>query len=774
MKKKLLFIAILSFVFSVSIIGQNRTDYSKVFIDGPGWNHINPSSTYWNGHTYIFSNFSGMNSSTLSASYYSMHENGSIHHEFTEQLIYNLPYDFEVSSCVYKKNLYAFYHINTQEIKYFERKIGGEWSNSHTIHIGETIVEQMAAVSYNDTLYMFFVDDADKYVKYYQIVYNEDESKLVLVSETPHIVNNTHTSIGNVAAITYVNNDLEEKIMLAYPGSYENRDNNDIIIYSGTPDDFSLFHKKACATGFSAWRISMAQGSIKGASTHSYNIQFGYTHFYDDSGVERCELNLKNNAFSDWEHIGTEGYVMGKATWFSEFYTKTTHKRQKYLLQGYNCGDGARAALWKSDILEYQDQKTEVPPINHKSKFFDVVLVVEGAPPYALNGYKLGDDIFNNSALSEFSITNEISNEFSTSTTYEQSIEANMGVGPVSAGFKASFMESQGTSHSKTITVTSPIYPSPSQADSSGLMWYYYIAPSVTRSRWLMQDYAGNTISPNRNLFFFTFHNPQLKRMVFDLSSFGDNSPRAYNLHSYENRGVENMNGMDVIERNETDLLIKAGGTGSLELTFSDSDTDNHDKSYEVSLGVDANYGIFSASASASASVEYSVERTSTCTNSFYINWNLFAPKVPSDTSNIRKYTAVSYLMKTTDSSAYYLLDGLKDFTPYFVTYEVYGIEKGEFLYSINENKIREKYHFINFPNPATNETNFKYLLNNKSQVTLTIFNSLGQKVNICINDVQNTGEHNFNLSTINFPSGIYYYRMFVDEDLISGKFIKK
>lgn len=118
-----------------------------------------------------------------------------------------------------------------------------------------------------------------------------------------------------------------------------------------------------------------------------------------------------------------------------------------------------------------------------------------------------------------------------------------MGLGPVTAGFKASFMESSGTTITKTITIEHIIHPPISNLDSCGIMWYYYVAPSIQRSQWRLCDFNGDTLLKSRNLFFFTFERPQIKTMTVNLAEFS-NSPKAYDLTSYENRQIEYMNGM--------------------------------------------------------------------------------------------------------------------------------------------------------------------------------------------------------------------------------------
>ena len=291
-----------------------------------------------------------------------------------------------------------------------------------------------------------------------------------------------------------------------------------------------------------------------------------------------------------------------------------------------------------------------------------------------------------------------------------------------------------------------------------------------------MQDYEGNDIQPNRNLFFFNFTTPVMKTMTYDLSDsiYGDISPRAYDLHSYESRGVPNLSGLQELYRYETDIDIALGGSGSLNLTFTNTETDTFDESFEVSLGIEAQGEIFSGSAGASAGFEYTRERTTTCSNSFYIDWDIIGPINTNDTSNIRSYSPVAYIMKTTDSTAYFLLDGLKNYKPYFVTYEVTDIEQGEFLEYIGENQeVINKYKFSNYPNPCSDKSNFKYVLPNRSHVDLTIYNAYGQIVNVPLNETQNVGKHQYELSAIHLPIGVYYYRLQIDNDLITGKIIK-
>ena len=65
-----------------------------------------------------------------------------------------------------------------------------------------------------------------------------------------------------------------------------------------------------------------------------------------------------------------------------------------------------------------------------------------------------------------------------------------------------------------------------------------------------------------------------------------------------------------------------------------------------------------------------------------------------------------------------------------------------------------------NFPNPFNPSTKIKYSLGTDSQVSLTIFNSLGQKVKTLENGFKTAGEYEVNFNGAELASGMYIARM--------------
>jgi hypothetical protein len=65
-----------------------------------------------------------------------------------------------------------------------------------------------------------------------------------------------------------------------------------------------------------------------------------------------------------------------------------------------------------------------------------------------------------------------------------------------------------------------------------------------------------------------------------------------------------------------------------------------------------------------------------------------------------------------------------------------------------------------NFPNPFNPSTTIRYGLPHKSNVTLTVNNTLGQQVAVLQNGEQETGFHEVKFNGKDLSSGVYYYRI--------------
>ncbi len=65
-----------------------------------------------------------------------------------------------------------------------------------------------------------------------------------------------------------------------------------------------------------------------------------------------------------------------------------------------------------------------------------------------------------------------------------------------------------------------------------------------------------------------------------------------------------------------------------------------------------------------------------------------------------------------------------------------------------------------NYPNPFNPTTTINYSIQENGFVRLSIYNSLGEKVEELVNGNQDAGNHSVTFNAKNLSSGIYYYRL--------------
>jgi len=85
---------------------------------------------------------------------------------------------------------------------------------------------------------------------------------------------------------------------------------------------------------------------------------------------------------------------------------------------------------------------------------------------------------------------------------------------------------------------------------------------------------------------------------------------------------------------------------------------------------------------------------------------------------------------------------------------------------SVEENnpiKVSSYYLGKNYPNPFNPTTTINYSIPKSSDVTLYVYNTLGQKVKTLVNAKQTAGKYTVNFDASNLASGIYFYQIKAD-----------
>jgi Secretion system C-terminal sorting domain len=112
-----------------------------------------------------------------------------------------------------------------------------------------------------------------------------------------------------------------------------------------------------------------------------------------------------------------------------------------------------------------------------------------------------------------------------------------------------------------------------------------------------------------------------------------------------------------------------------------------------------------------------------------------------------------------------YDINGNESVPSAFVTTNVSGVRVDKIKMSGSNTQTNVENYSLrqNYPNPFNPSTNIQYELKEPGLVKLEVYNILGNKVKELVNEVKGTGLYNVVFDTANLPSGIYIYKINVN-----------
>ena len=97
----------------------------------------------------------------------------------------------------------------------------------------------------------------------------------------------------------------------------------------------------------------------------------------------------------------------------------------------------------------------------------------------------------------------------------------------------------------------------------------------------------------------------------------------------------------------------------------------------------------------------------------------------------------------------------------------------GDVINNIKEEKINNSFHlYQNFPNPFNPTTTIKYRIDRDGFVKLTLLNIIGEEIKTLVTEKQYSGSHSIVFDGSKFSSGIYFYKLEFNSQILINKLI--
>ena len=91
----------------------------------------------------------------------------------------------------------------------------------------------------------------------------------------------------------------------------------------------------------------------------------------------------------------------------------------------------------------------------------------------------------------------------------------------------------------------------------------------------------------------------------------------------------------------------------------------------------------------------------------------------------------------------------------------------------IDDNPLLLDYNlYHNYPNPFNPITTITYSIREKGIVSLKVYDALGKEIKVLVHELRMPGEYKVKLNADNLSSGVYFYRMEINNFTASKKML--
>ncbi len=132
----------------------------------------------------------------------------------------------------------------------------------------------------------------------------------------------------------------------------------------------------------------------------------------------------------------------------------------------------------------------------------------------------------------------------------------------------------------------------------------------------------------------------------------------------------------------------------------------------------------------------------------------------------------VEYVHETGTASSFLKWSGPNDENVIHSDYLIPNMEVLQVSNEIETERPKDFQLFQNYPNPFNPSTNIQFNLPTAGKVRLEVFNLLGQNVQVLVDEVRNEGVHSVTFDASALSSGVYFYQLEFDGQVLSKRMI--
>jgi len=534
------------------------------------------------------------------------------------------------------------------------------------------------------------------------------------------------------------------------------------------------FYNVVTIPGAIAKGASLIQGRIRGGESAQFLPIKCIIHGTDDKyWIAHFNPNNENSIWNELIQLSGSPtiYYNGQPAVVSNFESiQNNGAIQKYLyIISYNnmgtigqnyfeTGMGGYKLL--SETLERTE--TVSSTCDDKPSLWSLIGVIEGPPPYVLNGENFSN-IDPNDPVTSFTYGTESSTEIVNTTERTITTSTSLSVPVLSGLFNCGIEMTAALNYinSKTYSQSYSVSKSVNAGEYS-LGYYLFEKPTITRYKY--EAFTPGGYETNEYQYVFAVTGSSLITVDFPLTSFNSNDITSY---------------LDKVPDQRYPRISEKGFQWAVqspwESEFSVSNASEYTSGSSIDVGIDAGAGdIFSVS----ANYEISLEETHTTTFGESVTINLNNPNPRSGhTEDIKAYSGVAYWLKSADETAYWIPTNYEghnfnDQRPWCITWSVKDIKYNDLTDVNDEENLPTNFElFQNYPNPFNPSTTINYQLPKNGYVVLKIYNMLGEETAELVNEFKDAGHYNVKFDANKLTSGMYLYKIQVYAPGNAGEF---